>query len=120
MNDVVNLLDDLGLSIRRVRLSGGGARSAFWRQMQADIYGRTCETINVEEGGALGVALLAAVGTGEYKTIRQACQSAISVARTIKPNAKAKRLYKAYYQQYTRLYPALAESFAQIADLPAS
>ena len=117
MGDVVNILKDRGLNIRQIRLSGGGARSAFWRQMQADIYGTTCATINCEEGGAYGVALLAAVGTGQFKNIREACDSAIKVTRTIKPDAKSKRLYAKLHAQYDRLYPALKEEFAQIANL---
>jgi len=118
MNDAVHILrDERGLPIKQIRLSGGGARSAFWRQLQADIYGTRCVTINAEEGPAYGAALLAAVGTGRFKHIREACGKAISITRTIRPNAKAKRLYAKYYAQYHRLYPALKEEFAQIAGL---
>jgi xylulokinase len=117
MNDAVTVLRDRDLPIRQIRLSGGGARSAFWRQLQADIYGTPCVTINAEEGPAYGVALLAAVGTGEYGHIRQACKAAISITRTIKPDRKAKRLYAEHYQQYRRLYPALKDEFARIAEL---
>ncbi len=118
MNDVVTILrDERKLPIRQIRLSGGGARSAFWRQLQADIYGTQCVTINAEEGPAYGVALLAAVGTGRFKNIREACKAAISITRTIRPNARMKRLYGGHYAQYRRLYPALRTQFAQIAKL---
>jgi len=117
MNDAVTILRGRGLKIRHIRLSGGGARSPFWRQLQADVYGTTCATINAEEGPAYGVALLAAVGTGRYKDIREACLAAIKITRTIKPDAKTKRLYASYYDQYRRLYPALKEEFARIARL---
>ena len=64
MNDTVHILrDERGLPIKQIRLSGGGARSSFWRQLQADIYGTQCVTINAEEGPAYGVALLAAAWT---------------------------------------------------------
>ncbi len=117
MGDVVDLLAERGISIRQIRLSGGGARSKLWRQLQADIYGKTCVTINSEQGGAYGVALLAAVGAGEYKNIAQACQAAIRIRRTIKPDPKARRLYKKLHEQYGRLYPALKNEFANIAGL---
>jgi len=117
MNDAVALLGDMGMRIRRVRLSGGGARSRFWRRLQADVYGTTCETINTSEGPAYGVALLAAVGTGEYKDIREACRAGIRVTRTIRPDAKSRRFYAKQYAQYRRLYPALAGEFARIAEL---
>jgi len=118
MNDVVTLLrEDQGMRIRQIRLSGGGARSAFWRQMQADIYGVTCATINTEEGPAYGAALLASVGAGEYGHIRQAVKAGIKITRTIKPIAANKRLYAKYYAQYRMLYPALKDQFASIAEL---
>jgi xylulokinase len=117
MNDVVTILRKRGLPIRQIRLSGGGARSAFWRQLQGDIYNATCVTINAEEGAAYGAALLGAVGTGRFKNVREACKAAIKVTRTIKPNPKTARLYKKYYSQYRRLYPALKEEFARIARL---
>jgi xylulokinase len=117
MNDAVTAFKDRGVPIKQIRLSGGGARSAFWRQLQADIYGTQCVTINSEEGPAYGVALLAAVGTGEFKTVRQACQSAISITRTMKPQAAAKKLYLRNYQQYRALYPALKNEFKGIAAL---
>ena len=118
MNDVVSLLKARGLPIREIRLSGGGARSAFWRQLQADIYGTRCATIDSEEGAAYGVALLAAVGTGRFKDIRQACHAAIKITRTIKPRPKLRKLYAEYYRQYRKLYPALKDQFAAIAELP--
>jgi xylulokinase len=115
MGDVVDLLRDRGVRIRQIRLSGGGARSRFWRQLQANIYGCTCATINAEEGPAYGASLLAAVGAGEYRDIKQACQAAIRVTRAIRPDPKAKRLYRELHEQYDRLYPALKEEFGRIA-----
>jgi len=117
MGDVVNLMRDRGIRIQQVRLSGGGARSAFWRQMQADIYGSGCATINSEEGPAYGASLLAAVGAGEYRDIQQACAAAVSVVRTSKPNAKTKRLYQKLHEQYDRLYPALSGEFQRMSKL---
>jgi len=118
MNDAVSILrDERKLPIKEIRLSGGGARSEFWRQLQADIYGTTCTTINAEEGPAYGVALLAAVGTGRFKTIGEACKRAISITRRIRPKARMKRLYAKHYAQYRRLYPALKPEFAEIAKL---
>ena len=117
MNDAVTILENRGAPIKQVRLSGGGARSEFWRQLQADVYGKTCVTINSEEGPAYGVALLAAVGTGHYSSVPQACKEAISITRTVKPVARQKRLYAKLYEQYQRLYPALAGEFKNIARL---
>ena len=117
MNDAVTILRDRGLPIRQIRLSGGGAWSQFWRQLQADIYGLPCATINSEEGPAYGAALLAAAGTGRFSSVKEACDAGIRLTRTIKPRAASKKHYAELYAQYRRLYPALKEEFARIAEL---
>jgi len=99
MNDALTILRQRGLRARQVSLSGGGARSAFWRRLQADIYGASCVTVRTEEGPAYG----AAVGTGAYESVPQACDAIVKVTRTIRPRAKAKRAYAALYAQHRRL-----------------
>ena len=59
MRDCLEVMRGLGVKAEQIRLSGGGARSPYWRQMQADIYGQTVAQINAQEGPAFGVALLA-------------------------------------------------------------
>jgi xylulokinase len=117
MNDVVNCLRDRDLDIREIRLSGGGARSEFWRQLQADIYATRCVTINAEEGPAYGAALLAATGAGEFASVVEACQAGIEITRTIEPDPARQEAYQRFYRQFRKLYPALKDSFKQIAQL---
>jgi len=117
MNDAVTIFRQRGIRPRQIRLSGGGARSRFWRQMQADIYGSTCATVRTEEGPAYGAAILAAVGAGAYPSVPAACKAIIKVTRTLRPRPAARRAYVAAYAQYTRLYPALKDEFRRMADL---
>ena len=72
--------------------AAAGRPAQFWRQMQADMYNAKVVTINTREGGALGVALLAAVGTGEYSSVPEACKAAIRVTETLKPNKAGRAL----------------------------
>ena len=102
----------MSISIKEIRLSGGGARSQLWRQLQADIYGQPVVTINAEEGPAYGVALLAAAGTGAYKDVVEACKATISVATKTRPEAAAKKKYNAAYPMYQKLYQSLKDDFA--------
>jgi len=118
MNDAVTAFRRRGLRVRQVRLSGGGARSAFWRQMQADIYGARCVTVRAEEGPAYGAAILAMVGTGRFASVGQATRAIVRIDKTVRPRPKAKRLYAAYYEQYRRLYPVLRGEFENLAKLP--
>lgn len=117
MRDSLEIIDGMNIPIREVRLSGGGARSEYWRQMQADIYGKKVVTINAEEGPAYGVALLAAAGTGAYKNVVEACDATIRVVTKTGPNAKAKKAYNKAYPMYGSLYRSLKQDFASISDL---
>ena len=117
MRDSLEIAKGMNIPVKEVRLSGGGARSEFWRQMQADIYGQQVVTINAEEGPAYGVALLAAAGTGAYKDVVEACKSTISVVTRTKPSAKTKKTYNAAYPIYQDLYQSLKGDFASIQKL---
>ncbi len=115
MRDSIEIIRGLGVPVQVVRASGGGAKSQFWRQMQADMYQANVVTINASEGPAFGVAILAAVGTGLYKSVPEACQAMIKVETSIKPNSKNARKYAEYYPEFGRLYQALKPRFVDIS-----
>jgi xylulokinase len=117
MADALQIMDGMGIHVKTVRLSGGGARSAFWRQLQADIYARRVACINAQEGPAYGVAILAGVGTGVWKNVPEACKAVIREVADLKPDKKTAALYARTHAQYQRLYPALRDEFARIAQL---
>lgn len=62
--DSLDLIEKMGVKVESVRVSGGGARSAFWRQLPADVFSKKVATLEMQEGSAYGAALLAMVGTG--------------------------------------------------------
>lgn len=117
MRDSLEIAKQMNIPIKEVRLSGGGARSPFWRQMQADIYGQPVVTINAEEGPAYGVALLAAAGTGAYRDVVEACKATISVVTKTTATASAKKTYNKAYPVYQQLYQSLKTDFADIQEL---
>lgn len=117
MRDCLEIISAMNIPIREIRLSGGGARSEFWRHMQADVYGRRVSLINAEEGPAFGAALLAAAGTGRYKSVVEACGAAIKVVSSTDPQAEAKRIYTKSYPLFGKLYRALKNEFVDIAKV---
>ncbi len=117
MRDSLELIREMGASIEQIRLSGGGARGALWRQIQADIYGQEVCTINAVEGPAFGVALLAQVGTGGFASVPEACDATIRVVETTSTDAEAKALHDRAYPIYRQLYRDLKGSFAAISKL---
>ena len=119
MRDSLELIRGLGVPIRQIRASGGGARSPFWRQMMADVFGADVVTINAKEGPAFGVALLAAVGTGAYKSVEDACGKTISVVDQTSPDPSLAETYNKYYRVFADLYLSLRENFKRLAELTA-
>lgn len=64
--DCLVLVERMGARVDKVRLSGGGAKSPFWRQMFADAFDKTIATLETQEGSAYGAGLLAMVGSGRF------------------------------------------------------
>jgi xylulokinase len=115
--DCLEIIRALDAPVGGVRLSGGGARSPFWHQLFADIFRLPVVTLETQEGSAYGAALLALVGTGEYKSAREACSTAIHEVRTKTPDADAASYYDRAYGVYQSLYVALKPAFRAISQL---
>ncbi|MBB3207872.1 xylulokinase [Rhodopirellula rubra] len=117
LRDSLEIIESLGVPVRQVRASGGGSKNTLWRQMQADVFGKKITTLRVEQGAAYGVALLAAVGDGAYRSITTACSATIEVAAETKPDAKAKAAYNRLFPVYQDLYSNLKESMHTLAEM---
>ncbi|HEY3246439.1 MAG TPA: xylulokinase [Phycisphaerae bacterium] len=114
LRDSLELVRGLGLPIKEVRASGGGARSPLWRQILADVFNTELTTINVTEGAAYGAALLAGVGAGELPNVAAASQHVVRVTGRTVPSTAAP-IYAEAYQHYRDLYPALKPRFEALA-----
>jgi xylulokinase len=106
--DCLDIIEQMGAKTESVRLSGGGARSPFWQQMIADVFGKPVSILENQEGSAYGAALLALVGTGEYSSVREVCRVAIREVRTCEPRAEEQKIYAEGHRTYQSLYPAIA------------
>ncbi|MCP4724535.1 MAG: xylulokinase [bacterium] len=117
MNDSLKLIRDMKVSIKQIRMSGGGSRSELWRRMQADIYNSETAVINVDEGPAFGAALIAAVGCGHFNSIEEACRNSIKIQNNYTPNAENVEIYRDYYGIYSSLYKKLKMTFSELSDI---
>ncbi len=113
MREQIDIFRQMGIPIEQIRASGGGARSDFWRQLQADMYKAPVVTINASEGAALGAAILAAVGAGAFGSVPEACKGIIRVKDKSNPVKKMMQFYDRQYAGYAALYPALKAWFAR-------
>ncbi|MCK4376161.1 MAG: xylulokinase, partial [Candidatus Brocadiae bacterium] len=116
MKDSLEIIHSMGIEVGQIRLSGGGAKSGFWRQMQADVYEHPVCTIKTEEGPAYGVALLAGVGTGVWNSVEEACEQAISVTSRCEVNRERARIYGEFYPIFQGLYRSLKHDFDVITE----
>jgi len=117
LRDSFEIIEAMGCHITQVRASGGGARSELWRQIQADVTGRPHCTINVDEGPAFGVALLAGVGAGVWSSVPEACRATIRVVDEKQPCAEATAQYEPYCELYRLLYQQVAPLYEELAAL---
>jgi xylulokinase len=112
--DGLDVVEQLGIAVSSVRASGGGARSLFWRQILADVFGKRVARLETQEGSAYGAALLAMVGTGEYASVPEACAATIREADSVEPRAAESALYARAHEVYRALYPALQPLYGRM------
>jgi len=117
MRDSLELIKKMGIKTNQIRISGGGSKNRYWRQLQANIYGQPVNMVNADEGPAYGVALLAAVGTGCYNSIEEACNNTIKITETLNPKQDEIEKYNKLYKFYNSLYPILEPKFKEISNL---
>ncbi len=98
----------------KVRFVGGGALSDVTCQILADCTGKVIETVDTPQNvGAMGAAVLIAVGMGQCKSIEDA-KKLIPVSKTFEPNMENKKIYDKYYEVYKTLYKNNKEAFAAL------
>lgn len=112
--DSLELLRLAGWNGKALRALGGGARSILWKEIIASATGLVLEEINIDEGPALGAAILAGVGAGTYNSIIEAAHAITKVEKTVEPKAEWQKVYAELYEVYKGLYPALKDSFAHL------
>ena len=111
LRDSLEVARSLGIDVQRTRICGGGAKSPLWRRMIASIMNLKVEMIENEEGPALGGAILAAVGCGEYPDVETAAARLVHVTDTIEPEPELVEKYEERYRRFHALYPAVKDLF---------
>lgn len=117
LKDCLGIIEQMGVDVRNVRASGGGANSIFWRQMLADIFGIGISTLENKEGSAYGAALLAMTGSGLYKSVEETCDAVIREADCMIPTVHESAAYSRGYEVFSVLYPTLKPIYGLIHQL---
>jgi xylulokinase len=107
MRDVVDRLDALSVRTDRLRLMGGGAQSALWCQVRADISGRPAEALTESDASAMGAAVLAAVAAGRMPDIETASGALRLDLIGYEPSVRDKPVYEDAYAAYRSAFDAM-------------
>lgn len=105
--DCLDIIEGMGVEVRRVRASGGGSRSPFWRQVLADVLGKPVIVSASAEGSAYGGALLAMAGTGGHGSVSEISRQYAGTAERHEPDAETHAMYRSGHEVYRSLYSAL-------------
>ena len=114
IRDSVEVARSLGIEIKSSKICGGGAKSALWKKIMANVLNVQLQCVASEQGPGLGGAMLAMVACGAYATVADACKALVSVASTVEPETELVERYEKRYQQFRKIYPACKDLFAEL------
>lgn len=106
----------LGYKPRSLTVCGGATKSKQWLQMYADVLGMDVNVTEVQDGPALGSAIIGAVAAGRYATLQEAAAAMVHDHYTLKPDMKRHEEYRFWVDCYTRVHPAMRDIQHSIAE----
>lgn len=114
IRDSYEIAKSLGIDVERTKMCGGGAKSPLWRKILANILNLKVDILAVEEGPALGGAMLAAVGCGVYSSVEEIAEKIVKVTETVEPDLEIVALYDKRYRVFKSIYPSVKDLFQEM------
>ena len=113
---VLETIERIGnIKVESIHISGGGAKSDTWNQIKADITGKELHRPFELETCALGAAMLAGIGTGIYKSYKDAATRAVRFEKSYLPNPDSHAAYQTAFEVFCDLYPRLKDVFHRMS-----
>ncbi|MDX8044555.1 xylulokinase [Gracilibacillus sp. S3-1-1] len=104
LNESIAIFRENGKKIDTIYSSGGGAKSAEWLQIQADIFNAKIVKLKSEQGPGMGAAMLAAYGTGWFRSLQECAETFLEDDETYLPNPDHVEKYKQLFKVYQDIY----------------
>mgnify|MGYP002624534535 CR=1 FL=1 len=114
IRDSLEVARSQGIDVKRSKICGGGAKSALWKRIFANVLNMKLDIVESEQGPGMGGAMLAMVANGAYPSVQAVCDKLVKVVDTVSPEPALVALYEARYRQFSKIYPAMKELFPQI------
>ena len=106
--DAMTVAEGLGMRYETIRLIGGGARSATWRQIMADVLGRPI-LLPSNGDASFGAAVLAGIGAGIFADVDDAVARCCRVTASHEPDAAVHARYQDFFNVYRDVQVAMVE-----------
>jgi xylulokinase len=100
-----------------IRMIGGGAKSAVWPQMCADVQGKTYQVLNREDVAMWGAAMLAGNAIGVFGDLKQTAKAHVGVEREYKPDMAQKAIYGKHLAIYEKYMIELHDFFVRLQNI---
>ena len=81
------------------------------KKIIANVMNLKVDIIESDEGPGLGGAILAAVGCGEYASVKEAADKLVKIIDTVEPDPELAAKYEARYAQFKEIYPTCKPLF---------
>lgn len=105
-------LQSFGVGFEKIISTGGGAKSALWSQIKADICRLPVAVPAEEEAPSLGAAIIGAVSCGYYKTYHEAAKNCVEMKTIYFPDLDNPQ-FDSQYELFCELYDALKPVFSR-------
>jgi len=96
-----------GANPKIMHATGGGAHSAVWMQMKADMLGMPITALRTVDAGTVGSAMLTGVAIGIFKDLEEAADRMVEKTITYNPRAEYHEKYMEVFERYEKLYDAV-------------
>jgi xylulokinase len=107
----IEMIERQGINVKKIRVSGGQAKSRLWRRIKADVTGKPTELTSHVEATVFGTALLAGFGSGSYSNLASTIRKLVHVRETIRPLASNTKIYRKNFAAYKAVYERLRTEF---------
>jgi xylulokinase len=118
VRDVIEVMEENGLEIGELRVTGGQAKSPLWNQIKANIVQKKILAPEVQDSELLGDACIGLFALGRYSSLAEASESLVRIGKSFTPNPDLRGLYDGLFRQYRASYRGLKEVFSELAKIP--
>ena len=112
--DNLDIIRNFGIDIKKSCICGGGTKSKLWCRIMANVLELELQLPVTEQGPGYGSAILAMVGSGHSKSVKECCESLFKIKETILPEPELVALYNERYEKYSKIYPSVKQLYKEI------